>query len=228
MTAVPAPSTLLRTRPARRRALIRLFDLELRGRFTARTAKLAAILFTGGYALALPFAARGARDVGDLVVVRSLVWSSWLVAGLVAMAACGVGKSDDEVAFATLSRERGWNEASLSSARSLAVARRTLRLVLPSGALLALLALALSGSFATLGQRALLLPGVVLYGIVLAVSVALLVRVARMLSPLHPRTALAVLVFLPHVLRTVLSEMPSVPAFFHWMLTLLSAIGAPR
>jgi hypothetical protein len=213
---------------ARRNALVKLFDIELRERFLSQVAKLAVILITLGFAIALPFAARGARDASDLVVIRALSWSSWWVAGLVALAACRIGEGEDERAREALVRQHGWSEASVATARSLAVARRTARLVLPSGILLSLVALGSSTSLRVVLPRVSLLLGVIVYVVLLAVTMALLVRGARALSPAHARTALLCLVFVPHVVRSFLPDAPSIPALFQWLLTQLASIGAPR
>lgn len=211
---------------ARKNALLKLFDSELRGRFGAQVAKLAVVFITLGYAIAIPFAARGPRDASDLVVVRALSWCSWLVAGLIALAACHSGSNDDETALDSFARQHGWNEASIATARSLSVVRRTARLVLPSGLLLAFLALGLSSSLGAVLPRISLILGVVVYVTLLALGMALLVRVARTLSPAHPRTALLALVIVPHVIRGMVPAMPSVPGFYHWLLVQLSGLGA--
>jgi Trk-type K+ transport system membrane component len=210
---------------ARKNALLKLFDSELRGRFGAQVAKLAVVFITLGYAIALPFAARGPRDSSDLVVVRALSWASWLVAGLVALAACH-SSNDEETALDSFARQHGWNDFSIATARSLSVVRRTARLVLPSGLLLGFLALGLSSSFGAILPRISLILGVVVYVALLAIGMALLVRVARALSPAHPRSALLALVIVPHVIRGIVPSMPSVPALYHWLLVQLSSLGA--
>lgn len=211
---------------ARRNALLQLFDSELRGRFGAQLAKVAVVFITFGYAIAIPFAARGPRDTSDLVVVRALSWCSWLVAGLVAIAACHTGTNDDEAALDAFARQHGWSAASITTARSLSVVRRTARLVLPSGLVLALLALGLSSSLLAVLPRISLILGVLVYVTLLAIGIALLVRVSKALSPAHPRTALLALVLVPHVIRGMLPSMPSVPAFYQWLLSQLAGIGA--
>jgi hypothetical protein len=211
---------------ARRNALLQLFDDELRGRFGAQVAKLAVVFITIGYAIAIPFAARGPRDTSDLVVVRALSWCSWLVAGLVALAACRTGGTDDDAALDALAREYGWNEGSIATARSLSVVRRTARLVLPSALSLAFLALGLSSSLLAVLPRISLILGVLVYVTLLAVGMALLVRVARSLSPAHPRSALLALVIVPHVIRGLVPSMPSIPALYQWLLTQLAGLGA--
>lgn len=211
---------------ARRNALLELFDNELRGRFAAQLAKVAVVFITLGYGIAIPFAARGPRDASDLVVVRALSWCSWLVAGLIAVAACRSGTSDDESSLDALAKQHGWSEASIATARALAVVRRTARLVLPSGFVLAFLALGLSASLGAVLPRISLILGVLVYVTLLAIGMALLVRASKALSPAHPRTALLALVIVPHVIRGMLPAMPSIPAFYQWLLVQLSGIGA--
>lgn len=211
---------------ARRNALLRLFDTELRGRFAAQLAKVAVVFITLGYAIAIPFAARGPRDASDLVVVRALSWCSWLVAGLIAIAACRSGTSEDESALDVLAKQHGWSDASIATARAISVVRRTARLVLPSGLGLAFLALGLASSRTAVLPRISLILGVFVYVTLLALGIALLVRASKALSPAHPRTALFALVVVPHVIHGMLPSMPSIPAFYQWLLGQLAGIGA--
>ena len=188
----------------RLRALVGLLDRRLRHRLTAQLAKLTAITIGIGYTITLiAVAAGGAGDNSDIVVKNALVWLSWLVAGLVALASAAPELGDVDSGTRALATLRGHSKRSFVTARALATARRIWRLTFPTTLILSLAALAAAGSISLLLPRLLFLLGALLYIALLSLTLALLVELARALNPERARSLLLLLVLLPHVMRAV-------------------------
>jgi hypothetical protein len=162
----------------------------------------------------------------DLVVVDALGWLSWLSAGLVGLSAAGWGREPTERArLEMLAALRGHRRTAVRDACALAAIGRILRLVLPAALLLALLALAFSGTLRLLPARLLLCVGVVGYVLALAFLVGGTGHVASLIAPRHGRSAFVALLFVPELLRSIWSELPSIPWVLGWLLDRLRAIG---
>lgn len=224
----PAVSTLPPF--ARRRsitALIRSFDARLKTRIGAQLAKLVGGLVALGYGLAVPFAARApAGDRAASALVHALAWLSWLSAGAIALSACRRASDDDGAALDELALGRGFSLRDLGWARAVAPARRVARVVGIPTLLLALLAFGFARRAALLPARAVLALGALGYVGLLSVSIALLVYLAKSVGPERPRTTLLLLVFVPHVLHTLVPQVPSLPHVLGWVLDELGRFGA--
>lgn len=206
-------------------ALARFTDETLRARTGAQLGKLASLLITVGFAIALPFAARGsAGDASDIVVIAALRWLTWVAASAIALSA--VGARDDSAPARELALARGHSSAAFALAESIAAGRRVLWVVGTPACLLGLLAVGCSRSLALVGVRLLLLLGALAYVVALALLVAVLARVSRDVAPTRPRTALLLLVVLPHLVHGIFPRVPSVPAFSSFLLHHLSGLGA--
>ena len=212
-----------RARP-RPGALVRLFDARLGTRLGARFAKVAAILLTLGYGIAIPFAARApAGDGAASVLVNALGWLSWLAAGAIALSACG--KQADGDALTSLALSRGFGPDAIAWARALSTARRIGSIVGVPALILALLALGFVRRFALLPARLALLPMTLGYVALVSVSFAALVQVARSLSAERTRWTFLLLVFVPHVLHMLLPQVPSLPWVLGRALDHLAMLG---
>lgn len=175
--------------------------------------------------LVLAVALVGSGSSADVVVQNALFWLSWLGGGGVALAAAGPGRKPEDHAVRALAAQRGFSLRDLAMARAIATVRRVLRVVGLPALVVALLALAASGSFRLLLPRVLLVVGVTGYVVLLAVVISLLVELARALSPRHTRSTLAFLIVVPHLLRVLWPHVPSVPALFGLLLDQLARLG---
>lgn len=222
---MPLPSPR-RGRRSRAFALVRLFDLRVKARLGAQLAKAFGVAATLGYAVALPFAARGdAGDSSDLVVLRALGWLFWITAGGTALSAAGPADGPDDRALRELASLHGHTRFAMSVAESAAVARRVLWTTGVPAGMLALLSLGFARSLPLLGARLMLLGGVLGAVALLAGVLAALVHAARHTSRSHARSVLLGLVLLPELARWVFPHAPSVPALFDLVLDGLARLG---
>ena len=221
-----SPSTATAPRPAPWQRLVALADERLSGLFGMRFARFAAVCIVVGYAIAILSAATVSGSRPGLLVVRALGWLSWLVAGAGALSAArDLAALDERDGVSDLVGARGFPLSALGPARTLAASFRIARLTAVPVLLLALLALVLARSGAELANRALLCAAVVAYAALLGGVLGVLARWSSALSPSHGKSVFLALLFVPEVLQSAWSGIPSVPSSFGRILDALRVIG---
>ena len=191
--------------------MARVLGRALRQRLSSQAATAATWLITVGFSLMAAGVAAGGDPKESAVVIRgALGWLSWLGAGGLALAATGRPTTDDE-AIESLAALRGVTPREIVWARSWAVGRRILRLLLLPVVLLNLAPLPFVRSWQDALSAASVFLGSLGYLALLAVSVSAVVLAARYLAPARTRLALAGLIFVPELIRSLVSHFPSVP-----------------
>lgn len=220
--------TSIRTTLPRVSALVRLCEARLLELFGVRAARVYA------YGVALSFAVlmllAGPSD--RLQALQNLLFDalatlSWVVGGLVGLSAArDLEARDDDDGISALVRQRGHGARELEQARFIATTVRVARLIVVPGVLLALVAALRIRTLAALPWCAYLCAVPIAYGLLLGAGVGLLARGSARLLPSHGRALFALLAIVPELLRRTFSEMPSVPAFYGFVLQQLTDLGA--
>jgi hypothetical protein len=189
-----------------------LLEGVLRRKLTAQAGAVA----TWFVAVIFMFVAGGVAAGGDpresAVVIRgALGWFTWLTAGSIALAATGQASADDDAVYG-LAALRGIGERAIDWARAWAVGKRVFGLSLFPTLLVNLAVLPFVRSWATVAAAVSVLCGSLAYLALLAVSAGALALAARGLAPERSRLSLAALLFVPELVRSVVSHFPSIPA----------------
>jgi len=224
--AAPPESGSLRRR--RRQSLVALCAMRQRALTGMRVARFAgaAVALTGLIALLVLSSSRG-RDVLDVAAVRGLAWLSWTVGSLATFSAArDLASLDDRDGIVALALERGYSRRALAQARIAASVRVITGLLAVPALVLAVSALALTGSLALVVPRTLFAVGVCGYVAALGTVLGLLSRWSAAMSPTRGRALVAGIVLLPELARAAWPSVPSVPAAFAWLLERLVEIGS--
>jgi hypothetical protein len=188
--------------------------------FGMRAARLYAFGLAASFALliALLPASATASSIEKLLG-RALISSSWLVAGLAALAAArDLERRDREEGVLALVAQRGHDLGTLELSRALAAAALiAARVALPAALLVVVGLLKLRDASATLWALR-WLAFTLVYAPALGLVLGGLARTASRLSPDRGRTVLALLILLPELARSVWPALPSVPSAFAWAL----------
>jgi hypothetical protein len=222
----PAHTRLVR-RVQRELSLIRLCRAAQGKSYGIRAARLYAFGVAVSYAIAIGFAARsdGVR-VSQGLILKALAVLSWIVGALVSLAAARDSTRDSGRDVTALAHQRGFSGAELERARVLAAAWRSARLLILPALLLLGMALVRWHSFGTLAWALVLAAGVVLYAGSLALTLAVLTRLAVAVAPAHARLLVVLFVIAPLVLARTWPDVPNVPAIFAWLLGRVDQLGA--
>lgn len=205
-TAAPTPTPL----PSTRR-VARLLERVVRQKLTAQAGAAAVWLV----AIVFVFVAGGVAAGGDsressTVIRGALGWFTWLAAGSIALAATGQATAEDEAVYG-LAALRGVGPRSIAWARAWAVGRRVFTLLLVPALLVNLAVLPFVRSWAAAAAAVSVLCGSLGYLALLAAATGALVLAARSLAPERARWALAALLFLPELVRSLVAHFPSIP-----------------
>ena len=168
----------------------------------------------------------GAARAGRALVIRELTAASWVVTALAALSlAANLREQDVQRGFGGLLAQRGIRDDALELGRWLAGAKRIATLVGLSGLFVCAVAAMRVGSL----QSGLLLLAraiaTVVYSLLLGAGISALARAAASLAPRHGRSLLIALVLLPHAARELWPELPSVPAAYGSLLSLVARVG---
>jgi hypothetical protein len=208
-------------------ALVRLCEARLLELFGVRAARVYAYGVALSFALLMLFAGSpDRRQALHNLLFDALGTLSWVVGGMVGLSAArNLEARDDDDGISALARQRGHGARELEQARLLATTARIARLIIVPGVLLALIAMLRIRTLAALPWCVYLGVVPIAYGLLLGAGVALLARGSARLVPSHGRGLFAILAIVPELLRQTFSDMPSVPAFYGYLLRQLAELG---
>jgi hypothetical protein len=220
--------TSIRTTLPRVAALIRLCEARLLELFGVRAARIYAFGVALSFAVLMLLAGSSdRRQALHGLFFDALSTLSWVVGGMVGLSAArDLRARDADDGISSLVRQRGHGERELEQARFLAATLRVARLVAVPGVVIALVAALRIRTLASLPWCAYLCAAPIVYALLLGAGVSLLARGSAMLLPSHGRALFALLAIVPELLRQSFSDMPSVPAFYGFVLRQLADWGA--
>jgi hypothetical protein len=170
--------------------------------------------------------AHGGEDAAlGLIVVRAVTWLSWVVGGL-ALWAAAKPIGGQPCAITELAKLRGYSEAAVRWSSTAAVALRVTYLTATPALLLACLSLGWPRSLHAMLWTVVLCGCVAAYAIVLGASVALLARLACVMTLRHARLTAFALVAVPYLAHAAWPQIPSLPTVFAWLTERLLTVGA--
>jgi hypothetical protein len=190
---------------------------RLRDGFFVRAARWYGLGIAASYALAIGFA----PDSADTLLARALATLSFIVGGILGLAAARDPEGPEQDGLLALVRQRGFAPRELALARFTAAARRILAGVGGPGLAISLVPWLFARSMSELASAATKTLGVSVFALTLAVTLAALARGAAALAPGRGRATLLGLVFLPAAARSIWPELPSVPSALGGWLDLL-------
>lgn len=221
MTSLAAERSSIKLAPLSR-ALVRLCSRSQRQLWTLRLGRLYGIGVGVSYGL-VALVGPESLAVSSKLWARCLATASWVAGAGALSLATDLAARDQAQGLSSLARLRGFGEAELERARTVAGAIRLATIVMLPGLIISVASLlrfrTLHAALLALGLGLLTLPYAAIVGSVLAT----LARVCQRVMPGRGRLLLLAICLGPWLVgKGLSSDVPSVPAAFAWLLDHLS------
>jgi hypothetical protein len=175
-----------------------------------------------GIALSYGLALALAPEEADALLVRALATLSWIVGGILGLAAARDPSDSRDDALLALARQRGFGASELFRARFEATLRNVTRRVGAPGLVVSLVPWFFAEHAGELAHACLRTLGVAVFAPSLGLIVAGLARAAVWAAPGRGRALLLGVVLLPYAAQTLWPGLPSVPSLLGtWLAVLL-------